>query len=481
VIPRLREQGSWKVIHLRPGGRPIESIASKLGLGASGLSSREKPSLLTQPQLLSLELQEKARREDSKVLLFVDQLEELFTLVSDEEVRRRFMEAVCTAADDPDGPVRVVFTLREDFLGKAAETEVARAALSRIVVLRSPAADALLEIVTRPLDLQGYSYDDTDLPSEMVEAVRGEAACLPMLQFACNRLWELRDEEEKTLTRSAYEAMGRVEGALAVHADDVLDGMTASQLVTARRVLLRLVTPEGTRRVVVRARLLENLGDHGDEVLDRLIAGRTVHARRGEDTEAELELVHESLITRWARLARWVDESRDEVAFLAEVEQAAELWQQRGCHDEEVWTGLALGEALARASRCSVLPELVRRFLEAGERRETQRVWRKRVFLISMLAALSCIALVLAFLTLEAMGQSRRAEQQEAETRAEWMRAEKGRAEALREGVRSAMARGDMHSAWAKLRASLEIEDSSIARTMWWRLTRDPLLWTKGF
>src|SRR5262245_42311597 len=73
--------------------------------------------LLNAPHRLSLELRAIADAQGGKVLLFIDQLEELFTLVSDERVHRQFMLALCTAADDVSDPVRVVFTARDDFLG----------------------------------------------------------------------------------------------------------------------------------------------------------------------------------------------------------------------------------------------------------------------------------------------------------------------------------------------------------------------------
>ncbi|MFH0901537.1 MAG: hypothetical protein V2A73_12995, partial [Pseudomonadota bacterium] len=55
--------------------------------------------------------------------------------------------------------------------------------------------------------------------------------------------------------------------------------------------------------------------------------------------------------------------------------------------------------------------------------------------------------------------------------------AELNGAEAQREGARAAMGRGDLLEARAKLRGSLELQDSVLGRALWWRLTREPLLW----
>jgi tRNA A-37 threonylcarbamoyl transferase component Bud32 len=235
VIPRLRELGPWLVLHLRPGAQPFETLASRLLTGEStcrvgsapgsdpsrsapdstaGDSAEERRAgerrltaeLQEAPERLSLELARLARGQ--RVLLFVDQLEELYTLLPQTEaaaaVRQRFMQALAGAADDPEGPVRVIFTLRDDFLGRLAEGETARQALSRVTVLRAPGPEALREILEQPVALAGYRWEDPALPAEMVRLVQGEAAALPLLQFAGQRLWDRRDQEGRRITRVAY-------------------------------------------------------------------------------------------------------------------------------------------------------------------------------------------------------------------------------------------------------------------------------------
>jgi len=67
--------------------------------------------------------------------------------------------------------------------------------------------------------------------------------------FTAQKLWEKRDDERRLLLRAAHDAMGGVEGALAKHADGVLEALEPAELAAARELLLRLVTPERTRRV----------------------------------------------------------------------------------------------------------------------------------------------------------------------------------------------------------------------------------------
>jgi WD40 repeat protein/serine/threonine protein kinase len=450
IIPRLEEQERWVVLKLRPGRRPMRSLSLRLlsagrrnttssggrgndvgtGGSVSGSGSSSGPTLkeleaaeasLTQelhesPARLALKLSEIADREQARVLLFVDQLEELYTLVSDRATRHTFMEALCMAADDPEGPARVVLTLRDDFLGRLAVGEVSRQTLGRVTVLRSPRPEALEEILTRPVAASGYHYDDPGLVREMVSDVEGEAAALPLLQVAGQTLWELRDRRKRLLRRSAYVAMGGVAGALARHADGVLDVLSADQLAIARQVLVSLVSAEGTRAVVPQARLVEELGPSAEEVIDRLVQGRLIlirKARKGRG-EAELELVHESLVSTWTLLGRWIDEGRERRVFIDEVRQAAELWERRGRPIQEVWQEEALADARRMGERVGALPDVVQRFLDAGTKRERRIARRRRVVTVSVIAALAIpiafAGIVLAWQRNEAVTEQIRAE-----------------------------------------------------------------------
>jgi WD40 repeat protein/serine/threonine protein kinase len=497
VIPRLREQGSWLVLRIRPGSRPFETLAVRLLQGRTGMDGSgstgttrtvsfppqpkqirdEERNLAAElekhPTRLSLHLEALSEKHAARVLLFVDQLEELYTLCPEgaEETRGRFMEALCAAADNREGPVRVVMTARDDFLSRLAEGPGARLAFDRVMVLRTPGPEALVRMLEKSIMTVAYRFDDPDLPKEMVQAVAGVPSALPLLQFAGQTLWERRDRKKKVVTREAYEAMGGVEGALVHHLDNVLAGLSVEQEKIAREVFLRLITPQSTRRVLTQSELVDGLGPDAEIVIERLTRERAIVPRRGQE-EPELELVHESLIRTWDRLVRWLEESRDERLFLAEVGQAASLWEQRNKPKEEVWRGSALTEALLKAKRVHRLPALVNQFLDAGVQRERrltkrrQRIWASGI-IISLLAAIAAVAVSVVV------------SQKEREASRQRAQAEAQRAEADREGARAAFARGDMMEARAKLRSSLETRDSYFARALWWRLNRLPLQWTK--
>ncbi len=533
VIPRLREQGRWMVLRLRPGGQPFRTLATRLAHGESTLLGRTPPgsdpaaaleetllasdsgtdvtldaetlappealvpdaaarsegvdriaeAIREAPTRLALRLTHLAERGAGRVLLFVDQLEELYTLVPDPDVRQRFMAALCLAADDAEGPVRVVFTLRDDFLGRLAEGPDAREALSRVTVLRSPGPQALEAIVSHPVARAGYRYDDPGLVREMVADLRGEPAALPLVQVAGQMLWEQRDREDRALTRAAYEEMGGITGALAHHADGVLEGMSPEQVGLARELFLRLVTPDGTRRVMKRDDALEGLAPDAEAVLERLTQARAILVRKapgGGDDGAELELVHESLITRWDRLVRWIEEGRDELTRLAELEQAADLWIKRGRRPEEAWHGDALLEAQRTVDRAtSAVPARIRDFVRAGAARQQRRRRWKRLGIAGLVTILAAVALASTLVSLALSRREKEAHRERARAERERQEARRRWAEAQIEAARASMVNHRVLEARAKLRNGLEFADSPAARALWWRLARNPLIWNQ--
>jgi WD40 repeat protein len=500
VIPRLREQGSWHILRFRPGNQPLLTLADRLLAGDSTGSvvtahgstrdsrTRRLPGgadesdsyqlaleLRETPGRLAVALGELAEQTGSRVMLLVDQLEELYTLVEDAGERQAFMDAITSAADDPLEPVRVVFTLRDDFVGRVAVGRRARDVLGRVVLLGPPGPEALRQTLLGPLGATGYAFDDPALPDEMIRAVDGEPASLPLLQFTMRLLWERRDAQRHLLLRGEHDAIGGVAGALAAHADVVIESLDPERIRLARDLFLRLVTSEGTRRVVPRPRLLDSLGTEAAEVLDRLVDARLLAVRRGHGPEegARVELAHESLIVAWQRLAWWLEDSREERRAIGELSQAAELWQRRGRREDELWQGDALREAQRTLTRVGDrAPEVARAFVAAGLERHDRGARRRRR---TRLAAATALVLV----ALGSLGAAWLLARKERVARTAEERAEIERAQVLLESARAAYARRDPLQARSKVRSALEIRDSPAARALWGQLGREPLLWTK--
>lgn len=404
VIPSLRASGeTWEVLVLRPGRSPLSSLASALQplfqSWSTGPLERlsEHESLVEQlrrePGYLGKLLRSLAAHNGGQILVYVDQFEELYTLVDDAEERLAFTACLAGVADDAGAPLRVLVSMRSDFLDRVGEDRRLVEELTRGLILLQPLGrDGLRAALTEPVEMLGYSYESPTLVDEMLNSLEATPGALPLLQFAATRLWEGRDPRRKMLTSASYEEMGGVSGALATHANDVIAGLSQSAQKLARAVLLRLVTPDRTRAIVEASELFELSPKHGEvqTLLDQLVQARLLVVQTRGDTEgASVELVHESLIQRWPTLQRWLDESQDDAVFVAELRVAATQWDAKGRPAGLLWRGEAAVEARQFRSRYrGEMPARDRAFLDSVFDLDTRAVRRKRRIVVGAFAFL---------------------------------------------------------------------------------------------
>lgn len=411
LVPRLREAGRWTVAALRPGPRPLWSLAlavvtcraTRQDSRSSAVPESGSPlahdvdalaqTLEAEPGALGRALREAAHATQGRVLVFVDQFEELFTLAPPAQADA-FARALAAAAG-ADEPWRLVLALRGDFLGSFAERPALKPMLASVLALTPLGRAALEAAVARPLERLGYRADDPALPARIAGDLDGQPAALPLLQFAGQALWERRDTAKKLVLRAEYEAMGGASGALAAQAQRAIADLSPEQHRAVRALFLRLVNADGTRRPRSRAELLSGLGDDAGAVLDRLLERRLlVSGRPDEAGEAMVELAHESLVTTWPALARWLSETQEARQLVADLEAAAALWDKRGRRDEETWTGDALDDAQRRLEKWNVsLPRRAADFVDAGRAHALRRSRRRRAGFVAGVTVLSLLAL----------------------------------------------------------------------------------------
>ena len=392
VVPRLREAGPLLVVTCRPGRRPLTSVRQSLeALGVDGLSEllglvREAPGAL----LRSLRCI--AAAKSRPVVLIIDQFEEVVTLGEEAEARALMRALAVTAL--PGEPARVLIAVRSDFLGRFAETDL-QPSLAAVTVLKPFGRRALEEAVLAPLTRVGFRPDRPDLPSRIAMELEGQAAALPLLQFACEALWRRRDAGRRVVLTQEYEAMGGAAGALATHAERMVHNLDDSERAFTRALMLQLVNVDGTRRPRPREELLSQAGQAAAVALDRLLQLRLLVSGQEEATGQPLiELAHESLVSAWPAFTRWLAETQEARLLAHQIEQAAALWDGRGRRDAETWVGDALRDAQRRVELWALkLSPLQKGFLEAGAVREARLRLRRRARVGGAFISLALLAL----------------------------------------------------------------------------------------
>jgi len=351
----------WRRLLLRPGERPMEELRRVLVSGARD------------PVVEALD----ALPANERLLLAVDQLEELFTACRSDTERAAFADTLARAATDPQGRAVVVVALRADFYGRFAAYPGLAELLGANQVLVGPMqASELRRVVELPAGRVGLRVEP-ELADALVDDVEGEPGALPLLSTALLELWQKRDDD--TLTLASYRESGGVHGAVARLAEDTYARIPDVRKQLVRAIMLRLVG-EGEGDAAVRRRApLAELDLERNEEAERVLA-TLADSRLVSVSEGSVEVAHEALLREWPRLREWIEEDSQGRRLRRHITEASRGWEEAGRDRSELYRGARLAAALDWAADHALdLNELEREFVsesrDASEQ-ETKRVRR---------------------------------------------------------------------------------------------------------
>ncbi len=324
------------------------------------------------------------------IVLFVDQLEELCTL-SDRREAELVTDALLRACAGPH--VRVLATLRGDFITQMADFgEFGSVLAQRLYLLRPMTEEGIRAAIVKPALRKGVTFESEELVDDLVKTSAETPGGLPLLEFALAEMWQARPAHEKALTKNVLQSIGSISGALARHADSVLNVLGAEEKAAARRVLLSLTHTKRTRA----RRSWDELGGHQPAVrtaIDALLKGRLIMARQTGDEGGVYEVAHEALLWEWKTLREWIEQTRESGQTAREIEEAAELWDRRGRLEDETWAGDALVQATHAVAKWDLdLAALSKDFLDAGVKRRDKLHRRRRRIVAGVMTALGVVA-----------------------------------------------------------------------------------------
>jgi tRNA A-37 threonylcarbamoyl transferase component Bud32 len=437
LLPRLQQgvlPGSEQWVYLEPmvpGIHPLEALALTLAPQLPNRSLKNLHEDVEDGSARGLHLLAKqlSTTAEQKVMLLVDQFEELFTLTTSEEERQQFIDLLTTAVTELQGGVIVLLTLRADFYDRPMAYPTLQQLLEthQKSVLPMEVAD-LRAVIRRPAALPDVQLSfEGNVVGDLLFEVQGQVGALPLLQFTLEQLFERRDGH--TLTLQAYREIGGVKGALARYSELTYAALPSEEhRRLARALFLRLIDLganelDTTRR---RAALSElSLPDPAQttmlrETADAFVAARllTTNTIAGTPT---LEVSHEALIREWTRLAEWLGTNRNDILLQKAISQDAAEWIRHDRPADRLYRGTELTEAQAWAERnMPSLNEVA--FLQASvakrEQQETEerlrqareldlqrRAANRQRYVIGLMAVTSVVLVVALVVTLVLQGQ----------------------------------------------------------------------------
>ena len=436
VLPAMRTgripgSENWFYAEMVPGEVPLEELAAALLSVSTSPLPGVVDTLREHVDGLARGVYEALPSADSKLLLMIDQFEELFTQVEQESDRQQFLDLILNAVNADNSPIIIIATLRADFYDRPLMYqgfgELIRARTELVLPLND---EELAETISGPASRVGAVLEE-GLVETIIDDVREQPGALPLLQYALTELFERR--EGALLTGAAYRDIGGTLGALAKRAEEVYQRFNEAGQNMARQMFLRLVTlgegQEDTRRRILQTELL-TLGDRDvvEDVIDRFGRYRLLTFDRDDATRSPtVEVAHEALIRRWERLREWLTESRNDVRLERELLNAALEWEAARKDKSylmqgnrlltfEEWaesTNLRLNELELEFLSASLAARDEQEAIERARQERERELERQKARNMRIAAAIFGVAAVLAvILSLFAFDQRNQAEEQ---------------------------------------------------------------------
>jgi WD40 repeat protein/energy-coupling factor transporter ATP-binding protein EcfA2 len=339
----------WAYHLITPTARPLESLAASLTRSSESVTATS--TLIDDLGRDARSLHLYARRlvsGEQRLVLLVDQFEELFTLCKNETEQGAFVDNLLYAAQPDHDPknsvVTLVLTLRADFYHHCARFPALRMALeNQQKYIGAMTRDELRRAIEEPAKAGRWEFQ-AGLVEQLLQDVGQEPGALPLLSHALLETWQRR--RGRTLTLAGYHAAGGVQGAIAKTADDVYSRFTDEQKTIARIIFLRLTElgegVQDTRRRVRPAelKLTQANPDAVQQVLKTLADARLVTT-----DDDEIQVAHEALIRNWQTLREWLDDDREGNRTQRRLTEAANQWVEFGKEPTLLYRSVLLQQA----------------------------------------------------------------------------------------------------------------------------------------
>ncbi len=395
LIPDLQQQDTkanypqWQLLApIRPGESPFKVLSNALaeatvfGVSLPEAGSTSEVEMLTQymkawcPQHLGM-----------KLLLTIDQFEELITLCPDAQERDRFLRGLALALAAYPKQLRLVVTLRSDFEPQFQNGLLKADWAAARFVVPAMTRSQLREAIEEPASKRVMYFQSDDAQNPLVEQLINEVAempgALPLLSFTLSELYlkylnrqkfaqERGDSLDRAITEADYKELGGVARSLTQRADQEYEALVKRDPVyaeTIRNVMLRMVSVgELARRRVPLSEFEYPPGQNErvKEVIQRFCEARLLVEGQDADGRTYAEPAHDALVRGWQKLLTWKQAAEESLILQRRLTPAAEEWKAVAGKDQS--TGL-----LAKAT--PVIDGLDRRFYAIENL--LSRLWRR--------------------------------------------------------------------------------------------------------
>jgi uncharacterized protein YjbI with pentapeptide repeats/energy-coupling factor transporter ATP-binding protein EcfA2 len=357
---KLSNSRDWQVLITVPTEHPLKRLAELFV--DSNLPQLDKAEQLGRAEGLLQEGGEGLRRlvqtaDASRIVLIIDQFEEVFTLCQDAEEREKFFQCILGALATTENKLCLILAMRVDFFGKCFEKDysgLGKKIQENLITVTAMTEGQLKEAIIKPADRVNLIVEQ-ELIEEIIRDVQGAPGILPLLQYTLTEIWKRKTDNCLKLT--TYTKLGRIGGTLNKRATEVYNEFNEEEKETVKHIFMSLTQlgegTEDTRRRVLKQDLITK--KHSETVIDNtvkeladeklIVTSEQVAKGSHLSREVVVDVAHEALIRNWDLLGKWLDESRSNLLEQRKIENDAREWQDSGKKSDYLLQGLRLKEA----------------------------------------------------------------------------------------------------------------------------------------
>ena len=195
---------------------------------------------------------------EDRLLLFVDQFEELFRFNRggfSQQDAFMFVQVLLDAFQTPQSPIYVLMTLRADFLGNCTLFPRLPEAINEgQYLIPRMTHEQLRDAIVKPV-----AVGQASITPQLVERLTADLADnqdqLPLMQHALMRTWDYwvaHQQPDEPIDEMHYEAIGTTQEALSLHAEEVYTELSTEEERRIIQVVFKCLTDKSSNNRGVR-------------------------------------------------------------------------------------------------------------------------------------------------------------------------------------------------------------------------------------
>ena len=348
LIPYIQQihtgKNQWHILApMRPGESAFKALNKTLsecnstGSSILSLTTEEKKAVLTGKidYILSADAQ-------LKLLLIIDQTEELITLCQNKTEKDEFFSLLAEWLHKYPQQLHIVFTLRSDFEPQFRHLALRSSWQKARFIVPAMTREELRDAIEKPAAARVMYFEPYSLVEQLIDEVAQMPGALPLLSFALSELYitylkkfHQGFRNKRAITQEDYRDIGGVAFSLTQRANSEYDKLVqedSAQAKTIRNVMLRMIAVGGgelARRRVTRSEFV--YPEPENERVKRMI--RYFSAARllveGQDSEGNkyIEPAHDALVRGWSKLLLWKRQEEESLLLQRRLTLAAKEWK----------------------------------------------------------------------------------------------------------------------------------------------------------